>query len=76
MKKYLIYMAAAMLWVTVSCRQELIVENPIEETTATDVSIFNRDSVNTASSPVNGGINEGGDDEEEPKKDKQQWRYP
>jgi len=76
MKKYWIYMAAAVLLVMVSCRQDLISENPIEETVADDVSIFNRDSVNTASSPVNGGFDDGGDDEEEPKKDKQHWRFP
>ena len=76
MKKYWIYMAAAVLLVTVSCRQDLISENRIEETIADDVSIFNRDSVNTASSPVNGGIDDGGDDEEEPKKDKQHWLFP
>ncbi len=76
MKKYWIFMAAAVLLVTVSCRQELISENPIEETVVADVSHFSRDSDNTSSSPVNGGIDDGGDDEEEPKKDKQHWRNP
>lgn len=76
MKKYWIYMAAAVLLVTVSCRQDLISENPIEEIVADDVSIFNRDSLNTASSPGTGGFDDGGDDEEEPKKDKQHWMFP
>ncbi len=76
MKKYWIYMAAAVLLVTVSCRQDLISENPIEEAIGADVSHFNRESVNTASSPDTGGVDDGGDDEEEPKKDKQHWRFP
>jgi len=58
MKKYLIYLAGAMLFLTTSC----LPEDSENETFAPDGPYSQ-----------NVGFDEGGDDEDEPKKDKQHW---
>lgn len=75
MKKYFFCMAAAMLLWTQSCRQELNPDLALEETLYDDAATYSRDSINSTSPPWHKSIDDGGD-EDEPKKDKQEWLNP